>query len=108
MFGDKDLQDLIDEIGRACDKAEESEGAMDDVFNTVDRVRDESDDARCAVGDTVRMLRNLIRDLVRKQEQAAQNTPDLYTKLNNIDTAMIQLQVAVDEMRLALKGGSDD
>jgi hypothetical protein len=108
MFGAKEIQDLIDEIGRACDKAEEAAGAAEDVFGTVDRIRDESDDARCAADETVEQLRNLIRYLVRKQEKAIPTGPDLVMLLGNIEKQLIPLGHAIDEMRRALTTGGDN
>lgn len=105
MFGDSEINDLISTINDACDNAETVEGLIEDVFSTVDQARDDADDARDRTSDVVRTMTEIKEKL---KALRVKPEPDLYTKLNNIDAAMIQLQVAVDEMRRALKGGGDD
>ena len=107
MFGAKEIQEIINEIGRACDRAEESAGAAEDVFDTIDQMQAEASDAQCATDDTVRMLRNLIVYLVRKQEEAIPTGPDLVMLLGNIEKQLIPLGHAIDEMRRALAPGGD-
>jgi methyl-accepting chemotaxis protein len=96
MFGDKAIQDLLNEIGRASDSIDKAVSRVDDVAVSAGSIEEEAEDARDAANDAGRAITELEMKLKTMIEQTS---PDLDTKLDNIDAAMRQLRDAVNDLR---------